>query len=67
MELDVIQKDIPLLVISSVFIICSLLNVQLFSLDLAWFAIILCDLPGETIPVDDTTGSVSGCRKGKNC
>ncbi len=45
MEIGGIRKDIILLVISGVSIICSLLNVQPFPFDLAWFAIILCGLP----------------------
>ena len=45
METGGIRKDIILLAISGVSIICSLLNIQLFSFDLAWFAVILCGLP----------------------
>ena len=45
MEIGGIRKDIILLAISGVSIICSLLNVQLFPFDLAWVAIILCGLP----------------------
>lgn len=45
MEIGGIRKDIILLAISGVSIICSLLNVQLFPFDLAWFAIILCGFP----------------------
>ena len=45
METGGIRKDIILLAISGVSIICSLLNVQPFSFDLAWFAVILCGLP----------------------
>lgn len=45
METGGIRKDIILLAISGVSIICSLLNVQLFPFDLAWFAVILCGLP----------------------
>ena len=39
------RKDILLLAISGVSIICSLLHVQLFPFDLAWFAVVLCGLP----------------------
>lgn len=45
METGCIRKDIILLAISGVSIICSLLNVQPFPFDLAWFAVILCGLP----------------------
>lgn len=45
MEIGGIRKDILLLVISGVFIICSLLHVQPFPFDLAWFAVILCGFP----------------------
>ena len=45
METGGIRKDIILLAISGVLIICSLLNVQPFPFDLAWFAVILCGLP----------------------
>ena len=39
------RKDILLLAISGVSIICSLLYVQPFPFDLAWFAVVLCGLP----------------------
>ena len=45
MEIGGIRKDILLLVISGVSIICSLLHVQPFPFDLAWFAVILCGFP----------------------
>lgn len=45
METGGIRKDIILLAISGVSIICSLLNAQPFPFDLAWFAVILCGLP----------------------
>ena len=45
MEIGGIRKDIILLAISGVSIICSLLNVQPFPFDLTWFAVILCGLP----------------------
>lgn len=45
MEIGGISKDILLLVISGVSIICSLLHVQPFPFDLAWFAVILCGFP----------------------
>lgn len=40
-----IRKGILLLAISGVSIICSLLHVQPFPFDLAWFAVVLCGLP----------------------
>ena len=40
-----IRKDILLLAITGVSIICSLLHVQPFPFDLAWFAVVLCGLP----------------------
>ena len=39
------RKDILLLAISGVSIICSLLHVQPFPFDLAWFAVVLCGFP----------------------
>lgn len=45
MEIGGIRKDILFLVISGVSIICSLLHVQPFPFDLAWFAVILCGFP----------------------
>ena len=45
MEIGGTKKDIVLLVISGVSIICSLLKIKPFSIDLAWIAIILCGLP----------------------
>lgn len=45
MEIGGIRKDILLLVISGVSIICSLLHVQPFPFDLAWLAVILCGFP----------------------
>ena len=45
MEIGGIKKDILLLVIAGVSIICSLLHVQPFPFDLAWFAVILCGVP----------------------
>ncbi|MDO5339406.1 MAG: cation-translocating P-type ATPase [Eubacteriales bacterium] len=45
MEIGGTKKDIVLLVISGISIICSLLRVKPFSFDLAWVAIILCGLP----------------------
>jgi len=45
LELGGIKKDVTLLVISGIAVICSLLNIQPFSFDLAWVAIILCGLP----------------------
>lgn len=45
MEIGGIRKDILFLAISGVSIICSLLHVQPFPFDLAWFAVILCGVP----------------------
>ena len=45
MEIGGLRKDILLLVISGASIICSLLHVQPFPFDLAWFAVILCGVP----------------------
>lgn len=45
LELGGIKKDITLLAISSVGVICSLLKFQPFPFDMAWIAIILCGLP----------------------
>lgn len=45
LELGGIKKDIVLLVISGAAVICSLLNIQPFPFDTAWFAIVLCGLP----------------------
>ena len=40
-----IRKDVTLLVISGIAVVCSLLKVQPFPFDMAWIAIILCGLP----------------------
>ena len=40
-----IKKDIILLVISGIVIVCSLLKFRPFPFDMAWFAIVLCGLP----------------------
>ena len=40
-----IKKDITLLVISGIAVVCSLLKFQPFPFDMAWFAIVLCGLP----------------------
>ena len=45
LELGGIKKDVTLLVISGIAVICSLLNIQPLPFDLAWVAIILCGLP----------------------
>lgn len=45
LSLGGIKKDIVLLVISGVAVVCSLLKFQPFPFDMAWFAIILCGLP----------------------
>ena len=45
LELGGIKKDITLLVISGIAVVCSLLKFQPFPFDTAWFAIVLCGLP----------------------
>ena len=45
LELGGIPKDVTLLVISGIAVLCSLLKFRPFSFDLAWVAIILCGLP----------------------
>lgn len=45
LELGGIKKDIVLLVISGVAVVCSLFKFQPLPFDMAWFAIVLCGLP----------------------
>lgn len=45
LSLGGIKKDIVLLAISGIAVVCSLLKFQPFPFDMAWFAIILCGLP----------------------
>ena len=45
LEIGGIKKDILLLVVSIIAVVCSLLKIQPFSFDLAWIAIILCGVP----------------------
>ncbi len=45
LELGGIKKDIVLLVISGISVVMSLLDVQPFSFDMAWVAIVLCGIP----------------------
>lgn len=45
LELGGIKKDITLLAVSGVAVLCSLLKIQPFPFDMAWVAIILCGLP----------------------
>ena len=45
LELGGLKKDIVLLALSGVTVVCSLLKFQPFSFDMAWFAIVLCGLP----------------------
>ena len=45
LELGGIRKDIVLLVISGVAVVCSLLKFQPLPFDMAWVAIVLCGLP----------------------
>lgn len=42
LELGGIKKDILFLIFSGIAVLASLLNIQLFSFDIAWVAIILC-------------------------
>lgn len=45
LEWDGIKKDVTLLVISGIAVICSLAKWHPFSFDMAWIAIILCGVP----------------------
>lgn len=45
LELGGIKKDIILLVISGIAVICSLFQFQPLPFDMAWFAIVLCGMP----------------------
>ena len=45
LELGGIKKDIILLVISGIAVVCSLLKFQPLPFDIAWIAIVLCGLP----------------------
>ena len=45
LELGGIKKDVTLLVISGVAVLCSLFGFQPFPFDIAWVAIVLCGLP----------------------
>ena len=45
LELGGIKKDIVLLVISGIAVVCSLLKFQPLPFDIAWVAIVLCGLP----------------------
>ena len=45
LELGGIRKDIALLAISGIAVICSLVGFQPFPFDMAWIAIVLCGLP----------------------
>ncbi len=45
LELGGIRKDIALLAISGIAVVCSLLKFQPFPFDMAWIAIVLCGLP----------------------
>ena len=45
LEIGGIKKDMTLLVISGLAIVCSLLKIQPFPFDMAWVAIVLCGLP----------------------
>ena len=45
LSLGGIKKDIVLLAISGIAVVCSLLKFQPFPFDMAWIAIIICGLP----------------------
>lgn len=45
LEVGGTRKDIALLLVSAVAVICSLLNIRPFPFDLAWIAIIFCGIP----------------------
>ena len=45
LEWDGIRKDVVLLVLSGIGVLCSLLKIQPFPFDMAWVAIVLCGLP----------------------
>ena len=45
LKLGGIRKDIVLLVVSGIAVVCSLLKFQPFPFDTAWIAIVLCGLP----------------------
>lgn len=45
LEIGGIKKDILLLVISGIAVVCSLVKFQPFTFDMAWVAIILCGIP----------------------
>lgn len=45
LEIGGIQKDITLLVLSGIAVLCSLLKIQPLPFDMAWVAIVLCGLP----------------------
>lgn len=56
LETGGIKKDIILLVISAIAVLCSLVKIQPFSFDMAWIAIILCGVP---IILEAVTGFVT--------
>mgnify|MGYP002672145811 FL=1 len=45
LELGGIRKDIVLLVLSGIAVVCSLAGIQPFPFDIAWVAIVLCGVP----------------------
>ena len=45
LEMGGIKKDITLLILSGIAVLCSLAKFQPFSFDMAWIAIILCGIP----------------------
>ena len=40
-----VKKDVTFLILSGIALLASLLNIELFHVDLAWVAIILCGIP----------------------
>ncbi len=45
LELGGIRKDIVLLMLSGIAVVCSLIGIQPFPFDIAWVAIVLCGVP----------------------
>lgn len=45
LELGGTEKDITLLVLSGLAVVCSLAGIQPFPFDIAWVAIVLCGVP----------------------
>lgn len=64
LQLGGIKKDITLLVISGVSVICSLLKFQPLPFDMVWFAIVLCGLP---IILEAVIGLVTALTSKRTC